>query len=185
MKTKVQRIFTPLLFLSLVALFVTYKSGYFQADEPADLPVRRLSGASFNQASYAQESALQEMLISSSKSITATDHSEIARLISLSMLDIRSRPLGSLMTDPTKDITSDELLATSISFLNDSTVSLDQESREMAHQLDSLTRSKWMLMVSSKSLISVDQTRLADSLELVLIKALRLRVDSLKRNQNQ
>lgn len=186
MKTKVKRVFTPLLFMSLVALFVAYKSGYFDADKPEDIPRRALSGASFDQTSTLQHYSTQDILISSSKSMVATDKRHVVKNMNYAMQGIRKLFHDSPDTIPTgRTLNLDQLFSPAVDFLNDSTLTLDPKTREIAQRLDSLSQRRMMLMVSSKSLISVDQTRLADSLQLVLIKVLRLRVDSLKRNQNQ
>lgn len=63
----------------------------------------------------------------------------------------------------------------------DDLISGDPVSLEMVRKIDSLSFDRSMLMVSSKSMVSVNQANLADSLMTIMKKALRLRLDSLRK----
>lgn len=178
MKSKLIRISTIILFSCLIAVFVAYRSGYFSSEGPPDVPEYILSDSPFKELNTPllnREDSLQGILnyqlrnviASSSKSIVAADESGLAKNLKISLTKDWRKAFG--FTD---DLNKDSVLIS------------DSVSMGMARKIDSLSNARFMLMVSSKSLVGADQTHLADSLMHIIEKALSLRIDSLKKKDN-
>ncbi|MCE7995617.1 MAG: hypothetical protein HEP71_26800 [Roseivirga sp.] len=178
MSSKYVRILTICLFSGLIGVFVAYKSGYFSQKAPVNA-TQLIALESFKSddpvIKYNSDSLLsleeyegQNILASSSKSILAVDGPGIAKKLSLNLFkDWR------IAFDLQDSVNSDRLNA------------LDSISMDMVRQIDSLAKKRFMLMVSSKSLVSVNQTHLSDSLMRMMKKALRIRMDSLENKPRQ
>lgn len=108
---------------------------------------------------------IQNNLASSSKSIVMADEADLAQDLRLIIGKGWREAFGL-----SENLDEDDL------------ISQDPVSLEMVRKIDSLSFKRSMLMVSSKSMVSVNQANLADSLMNIMKKALRLRIDSLRKN---
>ncbi len=107
---------------------------------------------------------IQNNLASSSKSIVIADEAHLAQDLRLFFKDKGWREAFGL----SENLNEDDLIAQ------------DSVSLKMIRKIDSLSFERSMLMVSSKSMVSVNQADLADSLMTIMKKVLRLRLDSLR-----
>lgn len=112
--------------------------------------------------------SIHNQLASTSKSIVVANHSALATDMKLSFNQYWRK-----------------IFAPYNQSIDSALINQDSVSQQMLAKIDSLTKSQRMLMLSSKSGISIDQTYLADSLISLWKTALKLRLDSLSKENKR